>query len=134
MDSRPISLLLADEHQMYREALALTLSHNTTLTIAAQCGNGSEVIQEYEKHQPDVVILDITVQSLKGFDTTSQLLALHPQARIIWMSTFFNKFFFDKLAGSGVRGYMTKSMSHLLMIKAVQKVYNGETFIYDHPE
>lgn len=134
MDSRAISVLLADEHKMYREALSLTFAHSTSLRVIGQCGNGPEALAAYEKLHPDILILDITMQSMRGFTTTEQILTRFPEAKIIWMSTFFNNFFYNKLAESGVRGYMTKSMSHLLMIEAIEKVFNGATYWCDRPE
>lgn len=123
-----ISVLLADEHEMYREALALTLAHDPSIQVIGQCGNGPEAEQLFRSLQPDLVLIDVTVRADKGFATTSRILEEHPEAKVIWLSTFFTEACSSRLVPAGVRGYMTKSMSYLQILDAIHKVHEGEVY------
>lgn len=125
MNSDTISILLADEHEMYREALALTLGHTSSIQVIGQCGNGPEAERLFGSLRPDIVLIDITVQADKGFSTTGRILAEYPEARIIWLSTFFIDSYSSRLAPSGARGYMTKSMPYQQMLEVIHTVHGG---------
>lgn len=133
MDRKIISILLADEHPLYREALAMALSQSPSFLVIGQCGNGPDAEQLYDDLRPDILVIDITMQTTKGFLTTSRILMSHPDARIIWMSTFFKEAYVSRIPGSGALGYITKSMSHLEMLEAIRKVYEGEVYICQKP-
>jgi len=128
-----ISILLADEHRLYREALSMALSQSPSFKVIGQCGNGPEAEQAFAELQPDILLLDITMRTMKGFETSSHVRSKHPEARIIWLSTFYKEGYVSRLPGSGVRGYITKSMSHLDMLQAIRKVHEGEIYICPKP-
>lgn len=131
MSREPISVLLADEHTLYREALALSLAHASSITVAGQCGNGPEARQLFHTLQPDILLVDITVRAERGFATTHQVLTEYPDAKVIWISTFFVEAYSRRISEAGTRGYLTKSMSYLDIVEAIHKVKAGEIFIGD---
>jgi DNA-binding NarL/FixJ family response regulator len=129
MDTNLISVLLADEHTMYREALARTLGKSPSLRIIGQCGNGPEAEKLYSALQPDITLIDVTVYSARGFTTARHILDKHPEAKVIGLTTFFIAAYASRILSSGAKGYVTKSMSYIHLLDAVRKVYEGETYL-----
>jgi two-component system, NarL family, response regulator DegU len=129
MNSVPISVLLADEHKMYREALALTLSQDSRIQVVGQCGNGLEAEKLFSSLRPDIALIDITVHAARGFTTAGHILALFPDARIIGLSTFFTHAYALRIVASGGKGYLTKSMSYVHILEAIRRVFEGETYL-----
>jgi DNA-binding NarL/FixJ family response regulator len=129
MNRQPISVILADEHKLYREALALTLTQDPRIRVIGQCGNGPEAEQLFTSLLPDVAMIDITVHAARGFATAVQILALHPNARIIGLSTFFTHAYAARIVAYGGKGYLTKSMSYIHILEAICKVYEGGTYL-----
>jgi DNA-binding NarL/FixJ family response regulator len=129
MDTKPISVLLADEHTMYREALARTLSKSPSLRIIGQCGNGPEAEKLYGVLRPDITLIDITVYAARGFTTATLILNKYPEAKVIGLTTFFIAAYASRILSSGAKGYVTKSMSYVHLLEAVRKVYEGETYL-----
>ena len=129
MNSSPISILLADEHKMYREALALTLTQDPRIRIIGQCGNGPDAEKLFTALRPDIALIDITVYAARGFATTTRILSLYPDARIIGLSTFFTHAYASRILASGGKGYLTKSMSYVHILEAIRRVFEGETYL-----
>jgi DNA-binding NarL/FixJ family response regulator len=129
MNSVPISVLLADEHKMYREALALTLSQDPRIRVIGQCGNGVEAESLFSSLKPDIALIDITVHAARGFTTANHILSKYPEARIIGLSTFFTHAYAMRIVATGGKGYLTKSMSYVHILEAIRKVYEGETYL-----
>ena len=129
MNSQPITVLLADEHKMYREALALTLSQDPRIQVVGQCGNGLEAEKLFGTLKPDIALIDITVHAARGFTTAAHIIALYPEARIIGLSTFFTHAYAMRIVASGGKGYLTKSMSYVHMLEAIRRVAEGETYL-----
>lgn len=129
MNSVPISVLLADEHKMYREALAATLSQDSRIQVIGQCGNGQDAEKLFGSLRPDITLIDITVHAARGFTTAAHILALYPDARIIGLSTFFTHAYALRIVASGGKGYLTKSMSYVHILEAIRRVFEGETYL-----
>jgi DNA-binding NarL/FixJ family response regulator len=122
-------MLLADEHKMYREALALTLSQDPRIRVVGQCGNGPEAEKFFSTLKPDIALIDITVHAARGFNTAARIIALYPEARIIGLSTFFTHTYALRIVASGGKGYLTKSMSYIHILEAIRRVSEGETYL-----
>lgn len=128
-NSKPISVLLADEHKMYREALALTLNMDARIHVAGQCGNGAEAERLFSSLEPDIALIDITVHAARGITTASQILVTHPHARIIGLSTFYTNAYASRIMAAGGKGYLTKAMSYIHILEAILRVFAGETYL-----
>ena len=131
MKGYSISVALADEHQLYRKALALTLTQSPNILVIGETGNGSAAEALYGSVKPDIMIIDITVNSSNGFTTTENILAVWPEARLVLLSTFFVAALSTRIKRLGARGYLTKSMSYQDIVEAIRKIYEGESYFID---
>ena len=129
MGIKKISILLADDHHLYREALSIALLRDKEIQITGLCGNGPDAEKMFGSLQPDILLLDITQLPARGFSTSEKILALYPDARIIALSTFFIDTYAERILTGGIKGYLVKSMSHLHILAAIRRVYTGGTYI-----
>ena len=129
MNGNFISILLADDHKMYREALARIVNKDPSFSIIGQCGNGPEAARLFGDLRPDIVLIDITMQPARGYATTRKILSAYPQARIIGLSTFFIDACSRRVMASGAKGYLTRSMPYPNILEGIRKVHEGETYL-----
>ena len=78
-----IRVLLVDDHQMVRRALAEALSDEDDLTVVGECEDGTEAVEAAARLRPDVVFMDVSMAGMDGLAATSALRAAHPGARVI---------------------------------------------------
>ena len=130
MNQEYISILLADDHKIYREALALILNKDPSFRIVGQCGNGPEAAWLYLDLRPDIILIDITMQTARGFDTAGKILSACPEASIIGLSTFFIESWSQRVMASGAKGYLARSMSYTDMLEGIRKVHTDNNWRY----
>jgi DNA-binding NarL/FixJ family response regulator len=129
MTQEHISLLLADEHQLYREALATTLMQSRMIHIAAQSSTGPQAEQLFHALRPDILLIDVTMHSSLGLETSSRILSVNPNAKIIWFSTFLRDIYYNRAKENGIRGYLAKSMSYQQILEAITAVHQGNIYL-----
>ena len=81
-----LRILLADDHQMFREALRILLERNSDFEIVGETGNGNEVLSLTGKTSPKIVCLDIDMPGLNGVEITRQITAAYPLVKVIALS------------------------------------------------
>lgn len=101
-------ILLADDHQLFRQALRMTLEMRPEITIVAEAEDGQGVIEAAARTRPDVICLDLTMPGLDPLETTRQLLAADPALKVIAMSAHADLFRVASIINAGARGYVTK--------------------------
>ncbi|MBS1662098.1 MAG: response regulator transcription factor [Bacteroidetes bacterium] len=129
MTHKHISIVLADEHALYREALATSLEQSHLITIVGQSGTDEQAEHLFRELQPDILLIDITMHTSKGIETSTRILANYPNARIIWLSTFIREAYYLRAKASGIRGYLAKSMPYPQIMEAIQTVYSGRKYL-----
>ncbi len=126
---KPIDLLLVDDQRLMREGLRTLLELEGGLRVIAEAVNGLQALQAYEKHRPDVVLMDIRMPEMDGVETTRRLLQAHPDARIIILTTFDDdEYVFDALR-AGALGYLLKDVSGAELAAAIRTVAAGGALI-----
>ena len=83
-----ITLLIADDHEIFRDGLALMLSKQDDIRLLAQAENGKELLELTEKHQPDVILTDIKMPRMDGIEATRILVQKFTDLKIIALSMF----------------------------------------------
>src|ERR1035438_8620809 len=83
-----IRIVIADDHEIFRDGLALMLSKQTDVILEGQAENGFELIELVEGKQPDVILTDIKMPRMDGIEATKQLLKKNPEQKIIALSMF----------------------------------------------
>ena len=126
-DSR-ISVLLVDDHTIVREGLRMVLEVEKDIQVIAEARNGREAVEFVKKFRPDVVVLDIAMPILNGFEATRQMIKLFPAVKILILSAHNDDEYVDQLITSGVRGYMVKQSCAQDLSKAIREIQKGNIF------
>ena len=124
-----IRLLLVDDQSLFREGLRTLLSLHEDLQVVGEAGNGLEALAAADTLQPDVVLMDLRMPALDGVAATRRLLAAHPAARVIVVTTFDDdELVFDGLRAGAV-GYLLKDVSSDKLVEAIRAAARGESFL-----
>lgn len=127
----PISIILVDDHELFRNSLNMLLNNDTRFTVIAQCGNGTEAIALAEKLLPDILLMDLNMTPVDGFEATQKITEGSPSVKIIGVSINNNPQYAVNIIALGAKGFVTKTSAFKELKTAIQKVYEGEIYICD---
>ena len=103
-----IRVILADDHTMFREGLRAIINDENDMAIVGEARDGLEALQKVDELHPDVVLMDINMPRLDGVQATRQLLAQHPQVRIIILTMYDqDKYVFESIRGGACSYLLT---------------------------
>jgi len=125
----PIKILIADDHQLFREGLVNLLSESDEIEIIAQAENGKDAIEMAKTNLPDIVIMDIGMPVINGVEATSILKEELPGIKIIALSMHTEKQFIKGMLEAGASGYLFKNCTYNQLIEAIKTVYEGKKYL-----
>lgn len=120
-----IRVMIADDHPMFRRGLVVLLKSLPQFEVVAEAENGAAVIPLAEKHQPDVILMDIQMPELNGIEATRQILHQSPHIGILIVTMFQDDDFVFAAMRAGARGYLLKGADQDEIIRAIQIVSGG---------
>ena len=124
-----ITILIADDHKMARQALVFVLNSDNRFQVIAECESGEEAIEKSRELQPDVVIMDISLPGFDGIESTGRVRQLSPGSKIIGMSMHTQPSYANAIMEKGAFGYLTKNSPREEMFKAILEVYAGRKYL-----
>ncbi|MDO3412090.1 response regulator transcription factor [Saccharibacillus sp. CPCC 101409] len=127
-----IKVLLADDHQLFREGLKRILNMEDDLEVIGECSDGIQVIEFCNLHQPDVILMDINMPNENGVEATSKLRELFPDIKVIMLSIHDDESYVFETLRKGASGYLLKDMEAESLINAIRSVAAGHAYI--HPK
>lgn len=127
--SGPIRILLVEDQYFVRVALHALLEDRTDMTIAAETDLGSEALRLFEQHRPDVVVMDLRLPGLSGFEAIRLIRAGHPDARIVVLSNYEGSEDVHRALDAGARAYLTKDASPDELVAAILTARAGQTYL-----
>lgn len=131
MDPNKIKIVLVDDHRLVLESWKLLLENDFRFTIIAECENGEDAIRITREMTPDIILMDINMAPINGFDTTRKILSEHPLFKIIGISVNNQPSYATKMLEIGGKGFVTKGSSFDELTSAILKVHNGGKYICD---
>jgi len=126
---RRITILLVDDHKLIRDSWAYILNNDPRFTVIGQAGNADEAVAIAKDKHPGIVLMDINMQPVDGFETTKRIHHHSPASKIIGVSMYSLPAYAKKLLQNGAMGYVTKNSSKEEMIDAIMEVSDGHTYI-----
>jgi DNA-binding NarL/FixJ family response regulator len=123
-----IRLLLVDDHQIVRMGLKAVLQFEADMEVVAEAGDVSGALLEFERHAPDVTLLDLRMPG-GGLEVLRQLRGRHPEARVLILTTSELEEDVHQTLAAGARGYALKSLSPEQLAEAVRRVHAGALWI-----
>ncbi len=122
---KKIRIILADDHQLFREGLQVLLQQINKLKVVASVKDGDELVVAVNKYKPDVVLSDISMPGKTGIEVCSLITQQFPDVKFIMLSMYNNEAFFVNSIKAGAKGFLSKEISRDELLKAVQMVYEG---------
>jgi DNA-binding NarL/FixJ family response regulator len=122
----PITVLLVDDHPLFREGLAGLLRTAADLLVVGQVAGGAEAVQMVEQEQPDVVVMDLEMPGLGGVAATRQITRTSPHVRVLILTMFDDDGRIFEAMRAGARGYLLKESDPTEVLDAVRSVARGE--------
>jgi DNA-binding NarL/FixJ family response regulator len=125
-DRPPVRVLLADDQRLVRESLGTLLRLLGGIELVASASDGEEALALTEQHHPQVVLMDLRMPRLDGIEATRRLRELHPEVRVISLTTYADDESVLGALRAGARGYLTKDASGEDIRAAILAVAAGD--------
>ena len=135
--SRPIRILLADDHTLVRRGVRLILEQEPDLTVVAEAGDGAEAVELARSTEVDLVVLDIAMPRMTGLQAAREI--ARPRSgsqppKVLMLSMHDNEQYFFGALKAGACGYVLKSVADEDLVGACRAAMRGETFLYPGAE
>jgi two-component system response regulator NreC len=125
-----IRLILVDDHEIVRIGLRMLLQAQPDIEIVAEASSGEEAIDLVQMHQPDVVLMDVTMPGMSGMEATRQLKASCPSVAVLALTIHEEEDYFFQMLQAGASGYVPKRVAADELIRAIHTVFQGEVFLH----
>jgi two-component system, NarL family, response regulator LiaR len=122
-----IRVLLVDDHAVVRSGLGAVLLSHDDLALVGEAGNGQEAIDMCQKHQPDVVLMDILMPVMDGVSATRSIHEKWPDIRIIALTSYKEKDMVEGALKAGAMSYLIKNVSADELVGAIRGAMSGQT-------
>lgn len=129
MSEEIIRVAIADDHQIFRKGVILSLRQYTNIQFICEADNGEELIACVEKELPDVVLLDLRMPKKDGIETTKHLNKAYPQLKILILTMYEDERFVGHLMESGANGYLLKSTEPAEIKQALEDVIENGFYL-----
>jgi two-component system, NarL family, response regulator LiaR len=122
----PIRVMIVDDHDMVRIGLRVFIETAEGLEFVGEASGGEEAIRQYERLQPDVVLMDLMMPGVDGVSATRAICETNPDAHIIALTSFDDETLIHNALKAGVTGYLLKDISMDRLAQAIRDAYQGK--------
>jgi DNA-binding NarL/FixJ family response regulator len=127
--SDQIRVLIADDQQLVREGLHLLLDLIPDIRVAGEAGDGTAAVEQAQKLEPDVVLMDVQMPKLDGVAAARRIHETCPEAKVIILTTFDDDEYVFEGLRAGAVGYLLKDVPSEQLAEAIRAAVRGEAFI-----
>lgn len=124
-----ISVMIVDDHTLIRETWSFLLGRNENFEVIAEVGDGQKAIDIARDKRPSIILLDINMSPLNGFDVLKMVRKQSPGSKVIAVSMHSQPAYAKKMLRMGAKGYVTKNSPRQEMLDAIMDVHKGNTYI-----
>lgn len=126
---KKIRILIADDHYIVRIGLVALVNTEPDMEVVAEAADGSQVVELFEKHKPDLTLMDSRMAVKNGIEATLEIRKKDPQACVLILTAFDGDADIRKAFDAGAQGYVLKSSTGEKLIPAIRAVAAGERWI-----
>jgi DNA-binding NarL/FixJ family response regulator len=123
--SEPIKVMIVDDHTLFRQGLRKVLETYREIQVIGEASDGREAIARIGELQPDVVLMDIKMPRMEGFESTRLIRESYPELVIIALTMYEDADYVVKMVHAGANGYMHKDISVDKLVDAIRHMHEG---------
>jgi two-component system response regulator NreC len=124
-----IRILLADDHTILRAGLKMMLNAQLDMEVVGEAQDGRQAVQEAQRLQPDVILMDITMPDLNGIEATRQIKRVLTEVKILVLTMHENDEYVFQALRAGASGYMLKEAADTELITAIHVIKSGQFYL-----
>lgn len=124
-----IQVILVDDHAVVRAGFRMLLSTSESIDVIAEADRGEQAIQLIRRQHPDVIVMDLSMPGLGGLETIRRICSRDEKMKILVFSVHNEQVYVTRALTAGARGYITKNSAPEILIKAIDKIVQGEIYI-----
>src|SRR5881409_740251 len=124
-----ITCLIVDDHEVVREGLRLSLSRAPHIRVIGEASDGASAVELAVRRRPDVVIMDVRMPGTDGLEATKQLIYREPDAKVLIFTAYSERSLLSRGLESGAKGYILKEAPHETLVRAIEKVGQGDSYV-----
>ena len=125
----PSSVLIVDDHALLRTGVANIINHEPDLQVVAEAANGLEAVDAFERHRPDVTLLDLRMPVMEGVEAVRRIRERDPHAKVIVLTTYDTDEDISRALKAGAKAYILKDIAADALIACIHDVLNGKTYL-----
>lgn len=129
MAAKLTTIMLADDHAVVRQGFRMILAAQWDMEVVAEVSNGREAVEQAERLQPDVCVMDVTMPELNGIEATRRLAKVSPRTRVLALSMHKDSVYVREILRAGAKGYLLKDSSETDFLNAVRAVATGKGYL-----
>ena len=126
---RTVRLVLCDDHALFREGIKAVLREHPAVEVVGEAGDGRSALDEVERLRPDVVLMDIEMPQLNGFDATRRITQAHKDVRVLILTMYAEEHLVSRCLEAGASGYVLKDVPVPQLVYAIEAVARGERYL-----
>lgn len=123
-----IKIILADDHQLYREHLRNKLDQEPDMTVIGEAADGQEAIEVVRRLTPDIVVMDVMMPGTNGVEATRQIASDFPDVKVLGLSLHDDKQIVDAMRAAGASAYVLKDSPFAELTRAIRTVAEGGSY------
>ena len=125
----PIAVVVVDDHKIFREGLRVLIDRHRDMEVVAEAEDGRTAVRLAEELAPDVVVMDVSMPELNGFDATRQIVERAPGVKVLGLSMHSDEPFVGEMLSSGASGYLLKDCAFEELALAIETVMAGRIYL-----
>jgi two-component system response regulator NreC len=124
-----IKVLLCDDHTLFREGIKAILKDEPSIEIVGEAADGRQAVAKALQQHPDVVLMDIAMPDLSGFDATRRIIQANAKAKVIILTMYEEEEVINRCLAAGAAGYVLKDAPRAHLIHAIDVVNKGGQYM-----
>jgi DNA-binding NarL/FixJ family response regulator len=124
-----ITTMIVDDHEVVREGLRLSLSRAPHIRVVGEAADGASAVEMAERRKPDVIIMDVRMPGMDGLEATKILTERVSESKVLIFTAYSERSLLGRGLESGAKGYILKEAPHQTLVRAIEKVAQGDGYV-----
>jgi two-component system nitrate/nitrite response regulator NarL len=134
MTDEKLSVVIVDDHTLFINGLCMLLQNEPDIEIMNIASNGREALGILNAQTPDLILLDINMPGINGFEVLKRVKSTYPKIKVVMLSTYNEEHLIEKAKAGGANGYILKNAEKSELLQVLRLVWRGQScFPYKHP-